>query len=267
MDIQIPEIQAKKILAEYSGANNYILNLKSYYNTYKSKNLTRSQSDYIITNENKTPKIARKWVEIDDYFSDTLMTKHLLTKRPEKIWVEKILTDSEKAFHIWGKIVESQNLFDFWVPKNQIIPRANPDIDGGEINNMALTGINTQQRVEQWSVGHPVGYAVNKLHQCFLDQTANNFFFIRYEDLCSNPESVMKGIYSFLEIDQFEHNFKDIPQITVEDDTIHGIYGDHTIRNTLGMLPDDSKQILGEFTCDWIYNNFKWYFDIFKYNK
>lgn len=33
------------------------------------------------------------------------------------------------------------------------------------------------------------------------------------------------------------------------------------------MLPDDSKQILGEYTCDWIYNNFKWYFDIFKYNK
>ena len=64
-----------------------------------------------------------------------------------------------------------------------------------------------------------------------------------------------------------EHNFENIPQITVEDDTVHGIYGDHTIRNTLGMLPDDSKQILGEFTCDWIYNNFKWYFDIFKYNK
>ena len=57
MDIQIPEIQAKKILAEYSGANNYILNLKSYYNTYKSKHLTRSQSDYIIANKNKTPKI------------------------------------------------------------------------------------------------------------------------------------------------------------------------------------------------------------------
>ena len=145
--------------------------------------------------------------------------------------------------------------------------RANPDIDGGEINNITLRGISTQQRVEEWSIGHPVGYAVNKLHQCFLDETAKNFFFIRYEDLCSKPESVIKGIYSFLEIDQFEHNFEDIPQITVEDDTVHGIYGDHTIRNTLGMLPDDSKQILGEFTCDWIYNNFKWYFDIFKYNK
>ena len=81
----------------------------------------------------------------------------------------------------------------------------------------------------------------------FFVQISKNFFFIRYEDLCSKPESVVKGIYSFLEIDQFEHNFEDIPQITVEDDTVHGIYGDHTIRNTLGMLPDDSKQILGEF--------------------
>jgi len=121
MDITIPEIQAKKILAQYSGANNYILNLKSYYEMYKSKHLTRSQSDYIITNYEKTPKIARKWVEVDDYFSETLMTKHLLPKKPEKIWVEKILTDSEKAYHIWGKILDSQNFFDFWVPKNQLV--------------------------------------------------------------------------------------------------------------------------------------------------
>ena len=121
MDITIPEIQAKKILAQYSGANNYILNLKSYYEMYKSKHLTRSQSDYIITNHEKTPKIARKWVEVDDYFSETLMTKHLLPKKPEKIWVEKILTDSEKAYHIWGKIIDSQNFFDFWVPKNQLV--------------------------------------------------------------------------------------------------------------------------------------------------
>ena len=33
------------------------------------------------------------------------------------------------------------------------------------------------------------------------------------------------------------------------------------------MLPNDSKEILGEYTYDWIYNNFKWFFDTFKYNK
>tara|TARA_S200002703_G_scaffold153444_2_gene155045 strand:+ start:3760 stop:4599 length:840 start_codon:yes stop_codon:yes gene_type:complete len=143
--------------------------------------------------------------------------------------------------------------------------RANPDVDGGEINNITLQGITTHQRVEQWAVGHPVGYAVNKLNQSFLDKSAQNFFFIRYEDLCNNPEPVIKGVYKFLELDYFEHNFQNIPQITVEDDTVHGIYGDHTIRNTLGMLPDDSKEILGDFTYKWIYDNFRWFFDVFKY--
>ena len=145
--------------------------------------------------------------------------------------------------------------------------RANPDKDEGEINNITLQGITTQQRVEQWSMGHPIGYAVNKLNQSFLDKSSNNFFFIRYEDLCTNPELILKEIYNFLEIDHYQHNFSNIPQITVEDDKVHGIYGDHTIRNTLSMLPNDSKEILGEYTCDWIYNNFKWFFDTFKYNK
>jgi len=145
--------------------------------------------------------------------------------------------------------------------------RANPDMDNGEINNINLTGITTQQRIEQWSVGHPVGYAVNKLQQSILDKSANNFFILRYEDLCTNPEPVLNGIYDFFGIEPYKHNFSKIDQITVEDDTVHGIYGDHTIRNTLGMLPDDSKEILGEYTYNWIYDNFKWFFDTFKYNK
>ena len=145
--------------------------------------------------------------------------------------------------------------------------RANPDMDGGEINNITLQGITTQQRVEQWAIGHPVGYALNKLQQSILDKSVNNFFILRYEDLCTNPEPVLNGIYNFFDIEPYKHNFNKIDQITVEDDTVHGIYGDHTIRNTLGMLPNDSKEILGEYTYDWIYNNFKWFFDTFKYNK
>ena len=145
--------------------------------------------------------------------------------------------------------------------------RANPDIDGGEINNITLQGITTQQRVEQWAICHPVWYALNKLQQSILDKSVNNFFILRYEDLCTNPEPVLNGIYNFFDIEPYKHNFNKIDQITVEDDTVHGIYGDHTIRNTLGMLPNDSKEILGEYTYNWIYNNFEWFFNIFKYNK
>jgi len=145
--------------------------------------------------------------------------------------------------------------------------RANPDIDGGEINNETLAGITTQKRVETWASGHPIGYAVQKLHQSILDKTAHNFIFIRYEDLCSNPDACIKDIYKFLELEYYKHDFSKIDQITVEDDSIHGIYGDHTIRNTLKMLPNDSKEILGENVCNDIYNNFQWFFNYFNYNK
>lgn len=122
MELNLPEIEAKKILSEYSGANNYILQLKSSYEIYKSKTLTRSQSDYILNNHDKNPKIARKWVEIDDYFAESLMTDNFLSEKPKSIWVEKILSEKPKAFHIWGKILETQKLHSFWVPRNQIIP-------------------------------------------------------------------------------------------------------------------------------------------------
>ena len=143
--------------------------------------------------------------------------------------------------------------------------RANPDKDTGEVDNARLTGLTAQQRVEKWAVSHPIGHAVPKLQQAILDKTAQKFLFIRYEDLCFDPEAVMQSIYQYLNVPYFKHDFEYIPQITVEDDNVHGIYGDHKIRNTLSMLPQDYQEVLGNYTCDWIYENYKWFFDIFKY--
>lgn len=143
--------------------------------------------------------------------------------------------------------------------------RENPDYDNGLLNNATLSNITTQQRVETWANSHPIGYAIYKLQQSILDKTAKNFLFIRYEDLCFNPDPVIESIYDYFEIDKFTHNLDYIPQITIENDNIHGIYGDHIIRNKLEYQPDDSISILGEDTYNWVYENFKWYFKIFNY--
>lgn len=145
--------------------------------------------------------------------------------------------------------------------------RENPDYDDGLLNNRTLANITTHQRVETWAGTHPIGYAVTKLHQSILDRTAQNFLFIKYEELCTNPKPQLQSIYRFLEIPYFEHNFNYIPQVTFEDDSVHGVYGDHIIRNKLELLPEDYKEILGEYTCEWIYNNYKWYYDIFGYKR
>jgi SWI/SNF-related matrix-associated actin-dependent regulator 1 of chromatin subfamily A len=115
------ESKALSILETYNGANNYILELKRKSEINRKFYPTRSQSEYIINNHDKQPKVAKKWVVLDAYFAQKLADDRLLTEIPEKVWVEKLLADKEKAFHIWGKIKESQELHDFWLPKAAII--------------------------------------------------------------------------------------------------------------------------------------------------
>lgn len=145
--------------------------------------------------------------------------------------------------------------------------RENPDYDDGMLNNATLANITTQQRVETWGTSHPVGYALTKLYQSIVDKTAYKFLFIRYEDLCKDPEPQIKSIYEYLEVPYYSHNYDYIPQITEENDTVHGIYGDHKIRNKLQALPNDSYEILGSHTYDWIYQAYPWFYEIFKYDK
>jgi len=120
MEISL-ESKALTLLETYEGANNYILELKRKSQVNRKFYPTRSQSEYIINNHDKQPKVAKKWVILDAYFAQKLADDRLMTEIPEKVWVEKLLADKEKAFHIWGKITESQELHDFWLPKASII--------------------------------------------------------------------------------------------------------------------------------------------------
>jgi len=115
------EQKALSILDTYEGANNYILKLKNQKLTNKKFYPTRAQSEYIINFNGITPKVAKKWVDIDPYFASKLADEKLYTKVPEKIWVEKLLVEKEKAYHIWGMIFSGQTNHDFWLPKNAII--------------------------------------------------------------------------------------------------------------------------------------------------
>ena len=115
------ESKAMSLLEAYEGGNNYLIELKRKSQINRRFYPTRSQSEYIINNHNKQPKVAKKWVILDAYFAQKLADDKLMTEIPEKVWVEKLLAEKEKAFHIWGKITESEQLHDFWLPKAAII--------------------------------------------------------------------------------------------------------------------------------------------------
>ena len=116
----IPEVRAHRILETYEGSNNYILMLKKKFLNNKNFKITRNQCEYVIEYHEVVPKVARKWVDLDTYFSKKMMEEKLYTKEPKKIYIEKLLLEKDKSYHIWGKIFESEELHDFWLPKSAI---------------------------------------------------------------------------------------------------------------------------------------------------
>ncbi len=115
------EHKALELLDTYSGANNYILYLQQKKLSSKKFYPTRSQSDYIITYYDVLPKVARKWVELDTYFAKKFAEERYLLQVPEQIYIEKLLVEKEKSYHVWGKFFESDKLSEFWIPKSALI--------------------------------------------------------------------------------------------------------------------------------------------------
>ena len=132
MEKNIPEIEARNILLIYEGFNNQILDWKFKLLNQKKYTISRSQSEYILKYHNIVPKIAKKYITITKNFGEKLMEEKIHPSVIEKIWCEKLLCESEKAYHIWGRILETENISAFWLPKFCVIQeerKLNREID------------------------------------------------------------------------------------------------------------------------------------------
>lgn len=121
MEKNIPEVEAREILNRYEGSNNVLLEYKRKFVEVKNFKLTRPQAEYVLKYKDTTPKVARKYINIVSTFGEKLMEDMLLPLPPEKVWCEKLLCESDKAYHIWGKVIDSQQNHAMWLPKAAIV--------------------------------------------------------------------------------------------------------------------------------------------------
>lgn len=117
----IPEIEAREVLSTYEGSNNQLLEFKRKFVEVKNFKLTRPQAEYVLKYKDTTPKVARKYIDIVSTFGEKIMDEKLLTYAPTKIWCEKLLCESDKAYHIWGKVLDTEQLSSFWLPKAAVV--------------------------------------------------------------------------------------------------------------------------------------------------
>ncbi len=119
------EVKALNLLDNYNGKNNYIIRLKNLKEQNKKFYPTRSQSEYIINYYDIEPKVAKKWVNLEPYFAKKIADEKNMLSIPTDIWVEKLLVDKDKSYHIWGKFNTGDTITDMWLPKAALLKTHN----------------------------------------------------------------------------------------------------------------------------------------------
>jgi SWI/SNF-related matrix-associated actin-dependent regulator 1 of chromatin subfamily A len=112
---------ALSLLEGYEGINPYIKKLKNEFIKNKKIQLTENQSRYIVENHDKEPQYINRVIGITPYLGEELKKLDELSFIPEKVLIEFILADTDKSFHIYGKIKQNQKESRmYWLPKTQV---------------------------------------------------------------------------------------------------------------------------------------------------
>ena len=143
--------------------------------------------------------------------------------------------------------------------------RKNPHKDPQIVNGAQLKNMNTNTRLDHFSVSPPVGPALEWLYDSIQQGYDKNVLFIRFEDFTRNPEAEMKRVYNYLELPYFQHDFNNVEQLTYENDVIHGIFGNHQIKSKIEPLVEDYVDVLGYHNCDKIKQHYAWFYQKFNY--
>ncbi len=105
-----------------------------------------------------------------------------------------------------------------------------------------------QGRVKVWAEGdQPFGLAYKRIVDAIQRGFADRMYFVKFEDLTTNPQETLEKIYTFLGEEPFKHDFDNVEQVTFEDDSVHGFKDLHKIRKKVEPMKPQWPTVLGRF--------------------
>ena len=90
----------------------------------------------------------------------------------------------------------------------------------------------------------PIDNALFGIAFACQQENAEYFHFVEYHDLVANTKNTISGIYKFLEIEEFEHNYENIENRFHERDETYGLYGMHDVRRRLSRSTVNPAEVL-----------------------
>lgn len=98
------------------------------------------------------------------------------------------------------------------------------------------------------SAGSPLQAAILSLASAYRDEYAGMFHIVQYEHLVTKPHETISGIYAFLGIPEYEHNFRDT-QLDGNrfDGDVLGIPDMHTVRQGISVTAPAPETVLSDY--------------------
>ena len=122
--LDISKLKNRKALVkleDYNGSNEYLISLKARMIKEGSFVISPSVAEYIELNFDREPLEINKIIEINEFLGKQLQNKFELNHIPEKVLVEWVLGETEKSYHVKGKVFKNQKYSPlFYVSKSQI---------------------------------------------------------------------------------------------------------------------------------------------------
>lgn len=138
----------------------------------------------------------------------------------------------------------------------------------GPDNPVELSSMTVTQRINHWLTTQPIGLALQRTHDLFQRNISDKILFIRYEDLTTNPASELTRIYEYINepFDESIHNFSNIKKEVVEDHSLFGPYGNHSVhKEIVPYKHSDWSEDIPREVASAIRQQYAWYFDVFRY--
>ncbi len=132
------------------------------------------------------------------------------------------------------------------------------------------------KRVNHWLEDGvaPLGTALAIIKDAVERRVADNFFFVRYEDLITDTKKTLKQIEEYLLLNigtshpqstlTFNYNLSNIEQVTEENDIFHMPYGDHKLTaTTIKPSTTNAENVLPEYVISHVYEKLEGFYDLF----
>lgn len=81
---------------------------------------------------------------------------------------------------------------------------------------------------------------------------ADRMFYVDYDELVDDGESVIERIENYIGINKFGYDFGNIENKECEDDGVYGLDGMHSVENVLGRKSGEAEEVLGEDACKFL---------------